>query len=111
LTRLSRRNVVLTFTNAAEQTAWALAESLSERALSAMKVAEEAAETFRSGRVATRQRFRMRGLSEVDADTRWAGTSQAKKSLAMNDWFMTQSMMYSQAATMQYAKALYLKTH
>ena len=100
---------MLTFTNAGEQTAWMMAEALNDKALSAMKAAEEAAESFRSGRIATRRRFKDRGMSEVDADIRWKGTAQAKEALALNDLFMTQSMMYSQAATTQYAKALYLK--
>jgi hypothetical protein len=74
-----------------------------------MKQAEEAAEAFRSGKMATRRRFKARGLSEVDADIRWSGTSQCKRALSDNEWFMTQASMYNDAATTQYAKALYLK--
>jgi len=100
---------VLTFTNAAEQAAWTLAEALSDKGFAAMKQAEEAAELFRSGKMAMRRQFKARGLSEVDADIRWAGMTQAKKALADNDWYMSQASMYNEAAAAQYAKALYLK--
>jgi hypothetical protein len=100
---------VLTFTNAAEQAAWTLAEALSEKGFACMKQAEEAAEAFRVGKMAMRRQFKARGLSEVDADIRWSGTSQAKKSLSDNGWYMSQAAMYNQAAAAQYAKALYLK--
>jgi hypothetical protein len=100
---------VLTFTSAAEQAAWNLAEALSEKAFSAMKQAEEAAEAFRLGRVAMRRQFKARGLSEVDASIRWKGTSQAQNALADNEWFMAEANMYNRAAAVQYAKALYLK--
>ncbi len=100
---------MLTFTNAAEQAAWNLAEALSEKAFAAMKQAEEAAEAFRSGKMAMRRQFKARGLSEVDADIRWSGMTRAKKALADNDWYMAQAQMYNEAAAAQYAKALYLK--
>ncbi len=98
-----------TFTNAAEQAAWALAEALSEKGLSCMKQAEEAAETLRAGKMAMRRQFKARGLSENDADIRWAGTSQSAKAVADCGWFMSQASMYNEAAATQYAKALYLK--
>ena len=100
---------MLTFTNATEQAAWNLAEALSEKAFAAMKQAEEAAETFRSGKMAMRRQFKARGLSEVDADIRWGATSQCRKSLSDNEWYMAQAKMYNEAAATQYAKALYLK--
>ena len=99
-----------TFTNAPEQAAWNLAEALSQKAFACMKQAEEAAETFRSGKMATRKQFKAKGLSEVDADIRWSATAVARKSLSDNGWFMAQASMYNEAATAQYAKALYLKT-
>jgi hypothetical protein len=100
---------VLTFTTAAEQAAWTLAEALSEKGFGCMKQAEEAAEAFRSGKMATRRQFKARGMSDVDADIRWSGTTQARKSLADNGWYMSQATMYNEAAAAQYAKALYLK--
>jgi homogentisate 1,2-dioxygenase len=96
------------FKSAEEQAAWTLAEALSGKGFVAMRHAEEAAEIFRSGKMLTRQQFKQKGLSEADADIRWAGTSQARKALSDNGWYMTQATMYSQAATAQYAKALYL---
>src|SRR4051794_11655954 len=101
---------VLTFTNAAEQAAWTLAEALSDKGFAAMKQAEEAAEAFRSGKMAMRRQFKTRGLSEVDADIRWSGTTQARKALSDNEWYMAQASMYNEAAGAQYAKALYLKS-
>jgi hypothetical protein len=100
---------VLRFKSAAEQAAWSLAEALSDKGMACMKQAEEAAEAFRSGKVAMRRQFKARGLSEVDADIRWAGMTAAKKALADNGWYMAQASMYSEAASAQYAKALYLK--
>lgn len=100
---------MLTFTNAAEQTAWNMAEALSEKGFAAMKLAEEAAETFRSGKMAMRRQFKAKGLSEVDADIRFSGTTVSRKSLSDNEWYMAQASMYHEAAAAQYAKALYLK--
>ena len=100
---------MLKFKNAAEQAAWTLAEALSQKGMACMKLAEEAAETFRAGKMQMRRQFKARGLSEVDADIRWSGMTTAKKALSDNGWYMSQAQMYSQAAAAQYAKALYLK--
>jgi hypothetical protein len=100
---------VLRFKNAAEQAAWTLAEALSQKGMSCMKSAEEAAETFRVGKMQMRRQFKARGMSEIDADIRWSGMTAAKKALADNGWFMSQATMYNEAAAAQYAKALYLK--
>ena len=100
---------MLKFRNAAEQAAWTLAEALNQKAMTCMKQAEEAAETFRSGKMQMRRQFKARGLSEVDADIRWSGMTAAKKALADNGWYMSQASMYNEAAAAQYAKALYLK--
>lgn len=100
---------MLTFTNAAEQAAWTMAEALSEKAFVAMKHAEEAQEVFRKGRMAMRRQFKARGLSEIDASIRWASTSQAQAALADHEFYMHEASMYNEAATAQYAKALYLK--
>ena len=100
---------MLKFKSAAEQAAWTLAEALSEKGMSCMKMAEEAAEAFRSGKMQMRRQFKARGLSEVDADIRWSGMTAAKKALSDNGWYMSQATMYNEAAAAQYAKALYLK--
>lgn len=98
------------FRNAGEKEAWTMAEALSEKGFSCMRQAEEAAESFRSGKMQMRRQFKARGLSEVDADIRWSGMTQAKKSLSDNGWYMSQATMYNEAAAAQYAKALYLKS-
>ena len=100
---------MLKFKSAAEQAAWTLAEALSEKGMSCMKMAEEAAEAFRSGKMQMRRQFKARGLGEVDADIRWSATSVSKKALSDNGWYMSQATMYNEAAAAQYAKALYLK--
>ena len=100
---------MLKFRSGQEQAAWTLAEALSEKAFSAMRQAEEAAETFRSGKAQMRRQFKQRGLTEADADIRWSGTTQARKALSDNGWYMSQATMYNEAAAAQYAKALYLK--
>jgi hypothetical protein len=96
------------FRSAEEQAAWTMAEELSAKGYAAMRQAEEAAEAFRSGKMLTRRQFKLRGLTQADADIRWAGTSRAKKALSDNGWYMSQASMYHEAAAAQYAKALYL---
>lgn len=98
------------FSNESEKTAYHLAEALSEKAHSCMRSAEEAAEAFRAGKMAMRRQFKTRGLSEVEADIRWSGTAQASRAIADNNFFMSQASMYNNAATAQYAKALYHKS-
>ena len=100
---------MLKFKSAEDQAAWTMAEALSEKGFSCMKQAEEAAEIFRAGKMQMRRNFKARGMSEVDADIRWSGTSTARKALSDNDWYMAQASMYNEAAAAQYAKALYLK--
>ena len=100
---------VLKFKSAAEQTAYQMAEALSEKGMSCMKLAEEAAEAFRSGKMQMRRQFKARGLTDIDADIRWSGMTAAKKALSDNGWYMSQATMYNEAAAAQYAKALYLK--
>jgi hypothetical protein len=103
------RNDVLKFRTTEEQLTWTMAEALSEKGFAAMRQAEEAAESFRSGKQMMRRQFKQRGLTEADADIRWAGTTQARKALSDNGWYMSQATMYSEAAAAQYAKALYLR--
>ena len=98
-----------TFKNAEEQAAWNLAEALSEKGMACMREAEQAAENFRAGKMQVRRNFKARGLSEVDADIRWAGMTAARKALSDNEWYMAQASMYNEAAAAQYTKALYLK--
>lgn len=96
------------FKSAEEQAAWAMAEALSAKAFAAMRQAEEAFEKFRGGKMLTRRQFKARGLSEADADIRWAAATQSKKAISDNGFYMSQANMYNEAAAAQYAKALYL---
>jgi hypothetical protein len=100
---------VQTFTNESEQAAYLLAEALLEKAMGCMRHAEEAADAFRTGRIAMRRQFKARGLSEGEADIRWRSAPQATRAIADNGFFMSQASMYNNAAAAQYAKALYLK--
>ncbi|WIM96686.1 hypothetical protein ACTOB_000138 [Actinoplanes oblitus] len=99
-----------TFTNEEEQTAYNLAEAMSEKAMTFLKLAEEAADAFRSGKQAMRRQFKARGLSEAEADIRFAGTAHASRTISDNQFFMSFASMYNAAAATQYAKALYHKT-
>lgn len=101
---------MLKIKSAEELAAWTLAEALSAKGFAALRQAEEAAEKYRNGKMLTRAQCRARGMTEADADIRWSGTSQAKKALTDNSWYMTQATMYSEAAAAQYAKALYLSS-
>ena len=96
------------FNSAEEKSAWTLAEELSAKGFAAIQSAEEAFESFRSGKALTRRQFKARGLTQADADIRWAGTIQAKKAISDNGWYTNQAQMYHEAAAAQYAKALYL---
>ncbi len=97
------------FSNAAEQSAWSMAEALSEKGFSCMKQAEEAADNFQAGKMQMRRQFKAKGLGQIDADIRWSAMTAAKKALSDNGWYMSQATMYNEAAAAQYAKALYLR--
>jgi hypothetical protein len=97
------------FHSEAEKAALSLAEAMDEKAFTAMREAEEAAARFRIGKQRTRLQFQQRGLTRADADIRWSGTTDAKKALSDNGWYMQQAIMYHSAAAAQYARALYLR--
>ncbi|AGL13664.1 hypothetical protein [Actinoplanes sp. N902-109] len=101
---------MLTFKSTEEQSAWTLAEALMEKGLENMRQAEQAWETFRAGRARYRLDARARGGTEIDGAIRWRETTQAKRALADNEFFMAQASMYNEAAAAQYARALYLKS-
>jgi len=96
------------FTTTEEERSWRLAENLSARAQELMRLAEEATEAFRTGRLAMRRQFKARGLSEVEADIRWAGSTAAMRARTGQDWYIRQARMYLAAARVQYARARYL---
>ncbi len=96
------------FDDDAASRAWALAEELSQKGLTALRQAEEAAEVYRSGKLLSRRRCRARGMGDAEADIRWSASARAKKALQDNEWFTSHARMYSEAAAAQYAKALLL---
>jgi hypothetical protein len=101
---------VAQFHSEAEKAAVNLAEALDEKAFAAMHEAEGAAARYRIGKQRMRLQFQQRGLGRADADIRWSGTTDAKKALSDNSWYMQQAIMYHSAAAAQYARALYLRS-
>jgi hypothetical protein len=92
-----------------EQDAWALAESLLDKARSMMVKADDALETWRIGKDRNRERCARRGISESDAEIRWAESSNAKNALADNGFHVSLAMMYYGAAAAHYSRAAYLR--
>lgn len=99
------------FVNEEERAAWALAESLIERACAMMRQAESALEAFTAGKELNRQYCSRRGIGATDAEIRWAETAPARKALADNNFHASQAMMYYGAAAAYYSRALYLRCH
>jgi len=98
------------FFNDDERTAWAVAESLLEKALTMMRKAENALETWRVGRELNLQRCARRGISESDAEIRWADSANSKNALADNSFHVSLAMMYYGAAAAHYSRAAYLNS-
>jgi hypothetical protein len=94
--------------NENEEDAWDLAESLLQQARAMMREAEGALETWRTGKEMNRLRCARRGISETDAEIRWSATANAKNALTNNSFHVGLATMYYNAATANYARALYL---
>jgi hypothetical protein len=99
---------MLGFRSDDERAAWALAESLLDRARAMMRQAESALEKFKVGKELNRQRCALRGISATDAEIRWVETASAKNALADNSFHVGLATMYYGAATAHYTRALYL---
>ena len=93
-----------------EHAAWALAETLLDKARTMMRQAERALETWKLGKELNRQRCARRGIGETDAEIRWAGTAQAKNALTDNTFHTGLATMYFGAASAYYARAHYLRS-
>jgi hypothetical protein len=91
-----------------EQNAWDLAEILLEQARAMMREAEAALETWKVGKEMNRLRCARRGISESDAEIRWAGSANSKNALTNNSFHVGLATMYYAAASANYARALYL---
>src|SRR3954470_6149406 len=98
------------FHNDDERAAWALAESLLEKARAMMRNADDALETWRVGKELNRQRCARRGISESDAEIRWADSANSKNALADNSFHVSLAMMYYGAAAAHYSRAAYLRS-
>jgi hypothetical protein len=93
-----------------ERAAWAVAETLLDKARSMMRQAERALDTWKLGKELNQQYCARRGISETDAEIRWAGTAKAKNALTDNTFHTGLATMYFGAASAYYARALYLRS-
>jgi hypothetical protein len=98
------------FSNDDEQTAWTLAEYLVEQARAMMREAEEALETWKTGKEMNRLRCERRGISASDAEIRWAESANSKNALTANSFHVGLATMYYGAASANYSRALYLRS-
>jgi hypothetical protein len=99
-----------TFYTEDERAAWDLAESLAEQARAMMREAEAALETWKTGKEMNRLRCARRGISESDAEIRWAGSANSKNALTNNSFHVGLATMYFGAASANYSRALYLRS-
>lgn len=93
-----------------ERAAWELAESQLQQARAMMREAEKAMDDWRTGKEMNRLRCERRGIGKTDAEIRWAGSATAKNAITNNTFHVGLATMYYNAATANYARALYLHT-
>jgi hypothetical protein len=93
-----------------ERHAWDLAEKLVEQARAMMREAEAALETWKLGKEMNRLRCARRGISESDAEIRWAESANSKNALTNNSFHVGLATMYFGAAAANYSRALYLRS-
>jgi hypothetical protein len=98
------------FQNDEERGAWTLAESLLDKARIMMRKADDALDNWKQGKELNRQRCVRRGLSETDADIRWAESAHSKSTLSDNSFHVSLAMMYYGAAAANYSRAAYLRS-
>ena len=98
------------FHNEDERAAWVLAETMIDQARQMMREAENALETWKTGKEMNRLRCARRGISESDAEIRWAGSANSKNALTNNSFHVGLATMYYAAASANYTRALYLRT-
>jgi hypothetical protein len=97
------------FHNDDERDAWTLAESLLDTARTMMLKAETALDTWRTGKELNRRRCVQRGISESDAEIRWAESANSKDALTDNSFHVSLATMYFGAAAAHYSRAAYLR--
>jgi hypothetical protein len=98
------------FYNDEERAAWTLAESLLQQARAMMREAEAALETWKIGKEMNRLRCERRGISESDAEIRWAESANSKNALTNNSFHVGLATMYFGAASANYSRAMYLRS-
>ncbi|XVV13663.1 hypothetical protein ACQP2X_04725 [Actinoplanes sp. CA-131856] len=98
------------FFNDEERHAWDLGEALSEQARAMMREAEAALETWKTGKEMNRLRCARKGISESDAEIRWAASANSKNALTNNSFHVGLATMYYSAASAAYSRAIYLRT-
>jgi hypothetical protein len=105
----SRGCAVPAFYTDEERAAWSLAESLAEQARTMMRNAEAALDAWKLGKEMNRLRCERRGISESDAEIRWAESANSKNALTDNTFHVGLATMYFGAAAANYTRALYLR--
>jgi hypothetical protein len=101
---------MLGFLNNDERDAWTLGESLLDKARAMMRNAEKALDTWRMGKELNRRRCAQRGISESDAEIRWAASASSKNALTDNSFHVSLATMYFGAAAANYSRAAYLRS-
>ncbi|GIF06531.1 hypothetical protein [Actinoplanes siamensis] len=96
------------YRNAAEHDAWAQAEAMMEQARAMLVEAENALETWKTGKELNRLRCERRGIEPTDAEIRWSATTTAKNAITNNNFYVSLATMYYGAASANYSRALYL---
>ena len=98
------------FSSEDEQAAWNLAEFLVQQAREMMREAESALEDWKVGKEMNRLRCARRGISESDAEIRWAESANSKNALTNNSFHVGLATMYFGAASANYSRALDLRS-
>jgi hypothetical protein len=98
------------FRNTDEREAWAAAEAMMEQARAMMREAENALETWKTGKEMNQLRCERRGISPTDAEIRWSATTTAKNAITNNNFYVSLAGMYYGAAAANYSRALYLRS-
>ncbi len=101
---------MLGFNNEDERLAWAYAEEMIDSARVRMGRAEVALKRFTDGQELNKHRCARRGIGESDAEIRWGETAPAKKALSEMNFYVSQAVMYYNAAAAYYSRAAYLRS-
>ncbi|GIF12447.1 hypothetical protein [Actinoplanes teichomyceticus] len=98
------------FRNPDERAAWAQAEAMLQQARTMMREAENALDTWKTGKEMNRLRCERRGIDATDAEIRWSASTTAKNAITNNSFYVSLASMYFGAASANYSRALYLRS-